>query len=48
VLALVIIVSIELLPVAGFRLKVAVAPIGSPLTAKSTAPLKFVRLILRL
>src|SRR5205085_1657348 len=39
----VLMVSTEVVPVAGFGLKTAVAPAGNPLTAKFTAPVKFVR-----
>jgi hypothetical protein len=43
VAAVVLIVSTKLVPVVGSLLKEAVMPGGAPLTAKSTAPLKFVR-----
>ena len=49
VLAVVVIVSLALVPVAGFGLKVGVAPIGSPLTVNVTGSIgfgMFMRLIL--
>ena len=51
VLAVVVIVSLALVLVAGFGLKVGVAPIGSPLTANVTGSIgfgRFMRLMLML
>ena len=38
-----VMVNVEEVPVVGSELKLEVAPVGSPLTARSTDPVKFVR-----